>query len=290
MDSRVTVRYFKLTNVARQPVRFETAIFEALGLGASPSDRQRQLALGVTLRLEGAYRRNGLVVGEVVRVQTENIPPEAQPAGLVPLGIGGLGHSIGFAYDRVSGVIAIQFDPRGVSLGRFLDYLRNVQHRADYSYSAVVSNDAWERYNRGQPRTLTVTIAAPENLDNVPGPANSVIQASKRLADISEAPVITIDVSMGHTRRRNLSRDFVSGVLDALTGDGAADSIRSLKVKSKQEGLPSDEIDFVNDFARDQETLELPAGDHDENIARRLRYIQRCLINRLPDLRALYGE
>jgi hypothetical protein len=186
--------------------------------------------------------------------------------------------------------MAIQFDVRGVSLGRFLDYLYAINAGSRFSYETVVNEDAWQRYNRGQPRKLTLSIAAPQNLPRVEGDVGSIIESSKRLSDISNAPIVTIEVSMGQVKQRNLRKQLIDRVIRTFTtGAGADADVRALTVKTKQEGLPTDTIDFVRDFMRDQETLDLPSNNHDENIARRLRYLQRVFRPRLDGLRVLYG-
>ena len=267
------------------------AVQRALALGASPEDRERVISPGVTIRLERTLQQNGLLTGEVVRVQTENIPPEARSHGLVPLGIGGLGHSVVFAYDEVSRVIAIQFDPRGVSLGRFLEYLSVVNQRTSFSYETIVNNDAWERYNRGEPRSLMFSIASPENLPRVEGQVGSVMETTRRLAEIANAAVVTVEVSMGRSQAHNLSKRMVDAIIRSITGGALADSdVRKLSVKSKVEGLQTDEIDFIRDFAKDQDTLDLPSDDHDENAARRTRFIVRSFQDRLDDIRDMYAN
>lgn len=291
MDQQVTIRYFTVESVGAHGIAFEAALQAAMDLGEIPHERERDVTNGVTVRLEALERRQGLYIGEVVRVQRENIPPEAQDHALIPLTIGGLGHSVAFAYDPQSTVLAIQFDTRGVSVSRFMSYLAAVSPGARYHYEAVVNEDAWDRYNRGEPRSLTVAIANPQNLPNVEGEVSSVIQSSKRLAEIAHAPVITISVSMGHIRRRNLLRGFVDNVIRTFTeGDAADADVQKLRVKSKQPDLPSDEIDFINDLSRDQETLELPSNDHAVNIERRLAFVLRSFRPRLAGLREMYGQ
>lgn len=290
MDRSITVRYFRL-DVARQgQPSFSEAVNTAIALGHSPHERQRVIAPGVTIRLERKRVSRGVILGEVVRVQTENIPPEAQANGLVPLGIGGLGHSVAFAYDEQSQVIAIQFDPRGVSLGRFLDYLNVVMDEsASFSYQTIVNNNAWERYNRGQPRSISISIAAPQNLENIEGPADAVISATKRLAEMSAAPVVTIEMSMGNVQRASLAKRFIDQVVQEFTQGDSADQVRSLSVKTKEGDLPPDTIDFIHDFARDQETLDLRSDNHEENYNVRSSYIVRSLNDRIIDLRAMYA-
>ena len=65
--------------------------------------------------------------GEIVRKQTEDIPPEANDKGLQELAVsegGGIGHCIAFRYSAAIQTIAVQFDNRKVSVNRLLDYLK----------------------------------------------------------------------------------------------------------------------------------------------------------------------
>lgn len=287
MDRSVTIRYFQIESIGRTQA-FDNAVDAAHRLGDSPHHRERALGAGVQIRLEARSRRRGLLFGEVVRVQTENIPPEAQQAGLVPLTIGGLGHSVAFCYDQQSRVIAIQFDPRGVSLGRLLDYLALVGGGGRYSYAPILNEDAWERYNRGQPRTLTLSIAAPQHLANLEGPSGSVLAASRRLAEVTHAPIVTIQVSMGHNRG-GLFKAAVDQVIRSFSSEEIEGGVRGLSVKTKEEGQPTDEIDFLKDLARDQETLDLPSNNHAEHLQRRYAFLERSFQPRLPILREMYA-
>lgn len=288
MDRSVTVRYFKIEEIGRTPP-FDQAVDAAFNLGASPYQRQRVLGPGIQIRLENRERRRGLLFGEVVRVQTENIPPEAQQAGLVPLAIGGLGHSVAFGYDQQSSIMAIQFDPRGVSIGRLLDYLSNVVGAGKYSYSPIINEDAWERYNRGAPRTLTLSVAAPRQLRNLEGNAGGVLSASRRLAEITNAPIVTIEVSMGHARG-SLLKGAVDQVVRAFTSEGAEGGVRGLSVKTKEEGQPTEEIDFLKDLARDQDILDLPVDNPVDHLRMRYAFIERSFRARLDGLRELYAD
>lgn len=287
MDRSVTVRYFRI-EVAHGARTFSQAVDAAFGLGASPHLRERTVRTVARVRLETRTRRRNLLLGEVVRVQTENIPPEAQQGGLVPLAIGGLGHSVAFCFDEQSSVIAVQFDPRGVSLGLMLDYLAVVSPGAGFIYKPIVNDDAWERYNRGEPRTLTLSIAAPQQIERLDGIPGSVLSVSKRLAEITQAPIVTVQVAMGHSKG-SLFKDAVDQIIQRFSSEGEESGVRDLSVRSKADGLPADEIDFLRDLARDQETLELSSDDHDTNLQTRWSFIERSFAPRLDTLREMYG-
>jgi len=287
LDRSVTIRYFKIDPVG-QTQSFPNAVELAHQLGHSPEHRERTIGPDVVVRLENRLMSRGLLFGEVVRVQKENIPPEAQSAGLVPLQIGGLGHSVAFAFDEQSGIIAIQFDARGVSLGRLLDYLTNVGGGGNYIYNPIVNEDAWERYNRGQPRNLTFSVAAPQNLQNIPGLPGGVLAASRHLAEITHAPIVTVEVSMG-SFKGSLFKNAVDQIVRSFSSEDHQGDVRSLTVRTKEEGHPADEIDFIKDLARDREVLDLPPADPAGHIQRRYAFIERAFGARLGVLREMYG-
>lgn len=287
MDRSVTVRYFQI-EAANEAQNFPDAVDAAYGLGRSPHQRERTVRTVARVRLESVSRRRGLLFGVVVRVQTDNIPPEARQAGLVPLSIGGLGHSVAFCFDERSSVLAIQFDPRGVSLGLFLDYLAMTSGNGGFVYLPIINDDAWERYNRGQPRSLTLSIAAPQQLGALDGVAGGVLAASKRLAEITNAPIVTIEVSMGHAKG-GLLKNAVDRVVQAFSSEESEADVRSLVVKTKSEGVPTDEIDFIKDLARDRDVLDLPSDDHEKNLRVRYAFLERSFLSRIENLREMYA-
>lgn len=94
---------------------------------------------------------------------------------------------------------------------------------------------------------------------------------------------------MGHVRQHNLLRAFVDQTIHLLTGNEADDRVKSLRVKSKQEGMRADEIDFINDFARDHDVLDLPNDDHSENYRRRAAFVMRAFRARIEGIRDNYA-
>lgn len=229
--------------------------------------------------------------GEMVRVQKDNIPPEARDEGLVPLRIGGLGHAVAFRYNKKIKVLAMQFDNRAVSPNLFVEYLREVDASFQYRLEPLVRADAWERYNDGKPRKFVIAIAAPSNLSQVEGEVGALTDAGRTLGEIADAPMIRIEVSMGTKRNAFLDGDFVGKALKYFTkGEGRHEDIRKLSATVKDEGEPgTDTIDFLDEKLSCKEILELPPRNADKHFAVREAFLKRCYNQHLDYISKTYG-
>ena len=281
MDSNITCRFFKIEAEFDTVPPFEEACLAAFELGDDPEHRQK-LVGGATVRMERFGKDANFFRGEAVRVQTENIPPEASPKGLTPLAVGGLGHAIAFRYHPGLKVIAIQFDNRAVSLGRLLNYLRVVDGSHLYKMSPLVTEDAWDRYDDGKPRKFLIQIAAPANLEQVEGEVGVLTDGARQLGEIADAPMITIEVSMGQRRKGFLDSDFVTGALNYFTkGAGKDEDIRKLSATvGFLDDSGSEAIDFLNEKLVCKDVLELPKNDADAHYQRRDSFLKNLPILR----------
>lgn len=290
MDSKITVRFFRITKNHQAAPDFEAALQNALAAGQTAAARQRNIN-GSIIRLERLAANGTCWDGEIVRKQTQNIPPAADDDGLTPLVLNdgsGLGHSIAFRYSPGVQVLAIQFDNRAVSVNRLVAYLRAIDPAHDYGAFPLIRRDAWERYGRGSPSSVVLEIAAPADLPAVEGEVGSVIASTKRLAEMANAPVITIEVKMGRTRG-SLSKGFVDGILDFFTrGEGREQDVRKLGVTSRTEDA-AEYIDFLQEGLKHSDTLDLPSDDPNVNYRARRNYLEACFNESFDYIRGIYG-
>ncbi|MHB9880167.1 hypothetical protein ACSMXM_10940 [Pacificimonas sp. ICDLI1SI03] len=291
MDSRITSRFFRVEKMSAAAPEFEHALSAALALGAQPKQRQRELTDGALVRLERNKESGAFVAGEVVRVQTENIPPEASDAGLTPLRVGGLGHAIAYRYHPGLKVLCIQFDNRGVSVGKFVRYLKLVDDSFGYTFEPLVTQDAWNRYKDGSPRKLAIALASPANLERVEGDVGALTDAGRRLGEIADAPIIRIEVSMGTSRGGFLDSGFVGDVIKYFTkGAGKTQDVRQLKATVKAEGVDgSDAIDFLDEKLSCRDTREFPRDDADKHYAVREAFLRACFNEKIDYITRVYG-
>lgn len=233
-----------------------------------------------------------LIRGEFVRRVMHNNPPEATVSGLKQLALGegsGLGYQVAFAYHPALRIIAIEHSPRSLALNRVLLYINMRQHSA-FGQKVLVRKDAWAKYDEGSPRKMTLSIANPTNLPEVEGQVGSVVQATAKLREISNAPVITLQIGMGH-RKGFLDNDFTRGVVKFFSeGQGQEQDVRKLTVRSAPlDGGPSEDIDFIDEILRHETTLDLTA-DPEQNYKIRRAFVGSKLREELPHFQAIYGD
>ncbi len=288
MDNHITIRFFKIEPHHETTPSFADALVAAFALGDTPRDRQRAVSSAL-IRLERLTVDASFIDGEVVRRQDTALPPEATDSGMSPLPLSdgaGLGHPIAFRYSTTLGVLAIQFDNRAVSPGRFLAYLREVDPAANYSHLPLVRKDAWDRYGRGMPRKVSLKIANP-NLHAVEGPVDSLKAASETLAEQFNAPMITIEISMGR-KRGGLVKSLVDSTLRYWTeGAGREEDVRALKVDVDSE---SEALDFIEEKLVDRDRLDLPENNPAKHYARRQAAVKQAFNRHLTYITEAYGR
>lgn len=233
------------------------------------------------------------ICGQFVRRTLVNHPPEATADGLKALKLtkgSGLGYPAAFAYAPEYGVLAVEHSPRTLSLARIVLYI-NLMAFPEGKLTArpVPNKQAWSRYAKGKPRRLTITLANPTNLAAVEGEVGGVLSATGKLNEIFDAPVITIEVSMGH-KKGALNGGHVEKILNFFTkGDGRQHDVRSLRASVQPDaGGPSDDLDFLNELLVSRDTLELN-GDPVKDYERRKAFVLQELKKHSQHLKAVYG-
>lgn len=288
--ARITVRFFKVEKVHDSAPDLEVALQNALNSAEKAFGREKNV-LGHTLRLERLVKDNTFFDGEIVRKQTGDIPPEANDSGLQKLAVtegGGIGHCIAFRYCVALQTIAIQFDNRAVSVNRLLAYLREFDPTYDYRAEPIVNKDAWSKYNRGQPTKLTLTIAQPQNLTSVEGDVGAVIESTRRLSEIYDGPVITVEVKMGR-KKGSLAKKAIDGVIRHFTtGQGSTDDVRALSATAANED-GSEAVNFLNDLLRESSDIDVPEGDPDGHYEKRKNRIKSCFNTHFKYIKEVYG-
>lgn len=292
MDSRITCRFFRIEADFDTVPPFEAACLAAMEAGAEPVDRQKPVE-GATVRMERFQQASSTFYrGEIVRVQTENIPPEASATGLTPLAVGGLGHAIAFRYHPGLRVIAIQFDNRAVSLGRLLLYLRAVDATHLYTMRPLITEDAWTRYGDGKPRKFMIQLASPANLDTVEGDVGVLTDSIRALGEMADAPIITIEVSMGRRRQGSLAPEFIADILNYFTdGAGQNEDIRKLSATvAFEDDSGSETIDFLDEKLVCKDVLELPSDNADAHYEERDRFVRDSFSEHFEYINNVYGD
>jgi hypothetical protein len=250
-------------------------------------DRERDLGDEVTLRLERCSDRDDFLEGELCRVQKTNVPPRAGPDGLMPIDLGGhgLGHVAAFLYHGPTRVLLLQRNMLSASPNRLALYLAATKAGRFFAFSPVMSVDAMERFKRKKPRSFSVTFAGPKNLAALDDDGLPAAKGAKLIAEAYEGVRVTIEVSVGKSRKLNLSKDQLLASLDKLMG---VPGIKKLKVRAEDDG-EDDLINFIKEQLHIDDKVKLVELDPDKNYEARSLFLRKAFSDNIPILRKMYG-
>ena len=297
MDRAITLKFLRVTKAYDHCLEFEDSLSTAFRLGA-PHQREKNINKGfidpIIIRLERLATQQDFVFGEVIRKQVDNIPPEAQDDGLVPIVLsdnGGLALSTAFRYHIPTRVLLIQANNQAVSHNRLNMYLKCVSERCEYGFDPIPKESAWEKFNRGKPRRLLLRVAAPTHIGILNDEARSVAAGIADIGEALHAPYITVDISMGN-RKGELDRGVVTRIINefkrlAAGGDGAAIETLSASV-SADEG--PDFIDFLDEQMVVRDRLDFPNNSPDGHYTLRRNYLESQFNANLEYINNTYAE
>ena len=300
MDRKVTAWFYRFTYPSglKGPA-LEDVLAAAEDLG-SPEARERnvgpEVGDDVIMRLERLSSNKDFVWGQFTRVQTAGIPPEANTKGLTALQLSeedaGLGHTVAFRYHKASKVMAIQFNLQAVSANRIGIYLCEIDSKATFQVARLAREDSWARYGQGEPDKLMIAIAAPENLETVEPDVDGFDAGIRALAEMAGAPMLNVELSMGH-RNGQLDKVGVKSLVQKLLNrrkDGSVD-IRKLQVRSENDEHRDgfDVIDFLNPLLDEKGDISYSGNDPqiiynsvetwlEKAFANNLTYIQKTYV------------
>lgn len=277
MDARIAARFYKLTAPA-SPADFQDLLLAEMG--RSVVDRQKDLGGGVVLRVERCEERNGFIEGQFCRVQTVNVPPQADENGLTPieLGSGGLGHLAAFRYHPATRLLALQQNVQSATPHRVSLYVAGDNPAQLFTLEPVISQDAWERFLAKDARSFEVRFAGAEYLADADDNGVAVAHAAKIAAAAYNGLQVTVKVSVGRSRGRRLDADRLGSDILRIIGLGTAERITA-KLDGEEQPL-----DLLHEHLRHVETLDLPV-DPEGNYVTRNAFLQRAFVQCSPSLR-----
>jgi hypothetical protein len=129
-----------------------------------------------------------------------------------------------------------------------------------------MDEETWRRFLDYPLRKLRIGIASPNHLADVEDDGAAVIRSFRELGDAYEAPIIVLEMGMGHhggalgAAAKGLAREIYR-----LFADGGAD-LRSLKATVKaDEDTPTEEINLIDEVLSDKFEIDLPQNEPDQN-------------------------
>lgn len=277
MEKSTSFRFYRISrHNKKQPTLLES--FREIAKISKKGDREREIAADFRLRLE-EFEDDGpaAVIGEVVRVQSTNMPSEIMDTGRLPLSTKNpLGHSIVFRFNHKKSVLVVQYEPRIASPGRLLDYVKACWGGASYIIEPMIKPESWERFNSGDVRKLSVRIAQPEHLGNVGKAHAAAASGIKAMSEAYSAPSIRIELSMGHKSGalsesiKTLAKSFFRASEDTSA------SVESMKAVAFIDDS-REEIDLIEERLKIKETLPLDDRDPEKNYKIKKIFISKVM-------------
>lgn len=270
---------------------FEAILQQCFASGATPGARELAISQDDTrVRLERLVQEGEWYEGEVVRKQTDNIPPEAEVEGLKPSRAQSVGHSAAFRFNPALKLLVLEKNSSGMTLNRFLRYLKTFNPSARYTANPIANEDVWERFGRMKPKRFSVTLASVTNPEAVEGAVGAVLSSGKRLKEALNAPTIHISVREGGLpdgMNKGAVSQIISGLLDH---NNEGYQVTSLSVQGEDEEEDGGEVlNFLDDILKDVGEVPLNDLTVDQAFEARIVFLRACYAQHVDYITSYYG-
>jgi hypothetical protein len=273
----VTVRFYQIGKVSAHAPTLRVALSQIEALG-QPGFRERQLAAGFRCRLERFTATPGYLTGEITRVRSDDFPSEVHPHGTTVLNVGvPIGEGVAFRYRESDHVLAIQYDPRVVSPGRFIDYVNQLVPAAQFLSKPKVDANALAHFRAHPLKKVRIKLARPQDLRNVEPSMQSAARAFRTLGRDYAAPLVTLEMSVGH-EDSSLSRDAKRMIEGFVRRAAVGSGVKSIKVRPDNgPGEENAEVNLLDALLSVKDTIDRPSNDPQSNYDARRRIVQSAL-------------
>lgn len=265
MAKAISVRFYTIGKLSPQGPSLRTTLETIFNLG-QPETRECQLTGGFVCRLERLHTEPGHLSGEMMRIRETDLPCEVHPDGTRVLGVNvPLGDGIAFCFREADHTLAIQYEARVLSPGRFNDYLMQMHHAGQYTFDPVLDADALARFQAQPLRKLKVKLARPQNLAPLDNEMSAAGAAFHALGDAYEAPVITLEMSMGHNKGQ-LAQGAKTMVQGFLAMAGHNSDVRAISVTPDAgEGIQNEDINLLDSLLSEKAEIN-PASEEPDAV------------------------
>ncbi len=284
MDRVVTVRFYQIEHPNDGSPRVEQILRDIV----SRPRRDREVGLddgAVVLRLEELGDGGNILIGDLTRVQTRNLPGHVQDDDVARLPVDQIGHSAAFLFDVETNCLAMQFNMQ-MGVTRFSRYLRSFGHGADFGRLPYLKQDTLERFRHQTPTKLRLKVARVRNFRDVAEGKTEFEEQLEEWSRLFDAPSIEVilatrgegnqldDASVWNTVRRWMAfREQIGGIKNI-----------------EAETLESDKaFDFIKDLLEESETLNLPDNDPQSSREDRAAYVRRVYDQHRAYIRRISG-
>ena len=287
MDSRVHARFYRVSKPHGEALDLPEILLGEAKQG-KPGARERDIGGGIVARLEHCSEEKDAIEGEFCRVQTQNIPPQTGPDGLLPIKLeaGGIGHVAAFRYHRPTRVLLLQQNVNSLTSARLALFLASAKPDRIFTFTPVLAEDAMDRFKQKKPRGFSVTFAGLENLEALDYADIAVAKGARLIAEAYDGIRVKVEVSVGRSRKKWLGKDSILTALGKLVD---AEGVKNLKVKAEENG-DDDLINFLKEQLQGEDILELPEGDPAANYTRRQLFLRKVFSDNIGFLVKQFGK
>ena len=260
--TKIVVRYFQVGVPDSHHVRgLPQSLRE---ISDMEMEARKKTIEGIDCRLERLHGRDGLLYGEIIKIQEDNLPAEVHSQGLTKLGASKIGFGVAFVFDGTVNALAIQYLPNVVSPARLRNYLHAHHVGNAFLFAPIPAPDVWEKIRRSGIKKFHIRMAMPQHFSETAG--GKLGDQLKDLAQAYGAPYVTVELSVG--RKKTQLFDVLKGQARALVSQD--ENVRAMKIKTFEE---AEEIDLLHDFLKDEGELEL-SDDPEKNYQQRSDYVR----------------
>ncbi len=283
MDRKVSIRFYEIDYPNNDAARIEDILQDLAGL----PKLERQIGLDdgeVTLRLEELEVSDELLVGDLTRVQTRNLPGHVIDETVERLPVEAIGHSVVFLFDPTTNCLALQYDLR-MGVGRFTRYLR-AANGSEFGHFPYLKRDTMARFRDQTPKRMRLRIARARNFENIPIDKTDFEDQIEEWSHMFDAPSVEIKLST-RGEGRHLNSAVVWNTVRRWIGfRGEIEGIKNIEVET----IESDRaFNFINDLLYNDTVLDLPDNDPIESRAIRTAYLRACFDEHRDYIRGLAG-
>lgn len=244
-------------------------------IGNSTNDESRnEDYYGAPIRLQHYLEQGGLLLGDMVKIRMDDIPPKTSLAGreedIELESDEGLGEGTAFCYDPSNSVLSIQRNRYAVTASAFVYYIEEKGGIEPIEFKPILREDAYRRMaGMSDHRKFEIAVAPLNNLNMFKGQGKSV-DSIVNLVKEFESPTINITMSMGNRRGglkqvlRNAQRllEIRDNTSDGEAGERPA--VTKILVSGKpDENTPTEVVDLIEDRFVDEIKVEYDR-DHEK--------------------------
>jgi hypothetical protein len=254
MDRRISAKYFTIIDNEVGP-SFEEILQNVSSIEVC-ADRERTLEGDVTIRLEHLEERGDLFVGDLTRIQSDNLPGFPDNDSINPLRDDKLGHCFAFSYHHETRTLCLQ-NLQSAQIGKVMQYFSIFNLESFFAQSPVLNQDMVDML---EDRTIVKLDVKIENIGRFIEATDNNESVAVRMARAARA-VETKSLSFVMTAQRG---DELDGAMvrrvaqESLTASLLNRSVKRIRVHTREDVNP---LDFMGGHLLDRETLDLPSNN-----------------------------